>query len=326
MAPRPPIQHPVIDLAMIDNKSYKEALCGSKRADSMPRIENSPFEQDQSGSSDSSSTSVGSFDPLFLNIDILKDDLEWLNRSMVGKPYGGVDCEVLKGELSKEGLLVQLAYLSSLNTLITFPSSNSKEASLRSHAGDSKGVIPNIISGKISIIPFKIIRSSFMVAPSPVLEGKSSSKGTSKGSSSRTSLPASYSSMGIRNVSSGSNKEFNNNVERVNEDEELVQKEKGEPSEILSLKKKYRCFIFRNPNVKRLILSSTCFYGGRELSMVSSQMQLEKQEGSIEALDMKCVFVNVYAPNNDNERRSFFDNFDLRNKLYQYKGELWKLM
>ncbi|OMO61021.1 Endonuclease/exonuclease/phosphatase, partial [Corchorus capsularis] len=29
--------------------------------------------------------------------------------------------------------------------------------------------------------------------------------------------------------------------------------------------------------------------------------------GSIKALDMKCIFVNVYAPNNDEERRSFFE-------------------
>ncbi|OMO61106.1 Endonuclease/exonuclease/phosphatase [Corchorus capsularis] len=41
-------------------------------------------------------------------------------------------------------------------------------------------------------------------------------------------------------------------------------------------------------------------------SSIISQRSLIIQ-GSIKTLDMKCVFVNVYASNNDDERRSFFE-------------------
>ncbi|OMO51350.1 hypothetical protein COLO4_37719 [Corchorus olitorius] len=243
---------------------------------------------------DNSSTFDGSLDPLVLNVDIPKDDLEWLNRSVVGKAYRGVDCLEIQEELRKEGLLVQVACLSNIKTLLTFPSVDSMEDSLKSHSTtllkffdeivtwwdddfdkasllwikleevplllwhqnfvvslgngwgkfvkthdrtfskesfkaawilvevESKGDIPNIISGEVNNIPFKIICTPFIAAPVSFEEGKSHNSGGVRGSSTESEhespLPSgSHMPRDTRDATSGSSEDIKNSVGKLNE-------------------------------------------------------------------------------------------------------------
>ncbi|OMO61164.1 Endonuclease/exonuclease/phosphatase [Corchorus capsularis] len=250
------ILHNVKDSAKLESRSFKEVLCGQKRDESIQRCVKRSIEQEPPSNPEPSSNHVSSLVPLLLNIDIPKEDMEWLNRSVVGKSYRGVNCNEIKEELSKEGLLVQVAPLSNLKTLITFPSLSSMEVSLKKHVDtfvrffdeshasalsktsfkaawilvevESKGDIPNVISGNVSNIPFKIICSSFMAAQSSFLEDKTSGRESSNENQFRYSSPSSVNSLGTGKAISGSYNNLYDNVEGVNDRSANISLEKEE--------------------------------------------------------------------------------------------------
>ncbi|OMO91306.1 reverse transcriptase [Corchorus capsularis] len=245
-----------IKTARVDNRSFKEALCGSNKATSANGLEySSPLQNPPSTSSPSAADR--SLAPLLLDIDIPKDDLEWLNRSMVGKSYGGVDC--IEASLKSHSRTL----LRFFDELITWWDDDTDRAALlwikleevplllwhqdffqrlgngwgkfiKTHEStlsresfraawilvevESKGDIPNVISGKVSNIPFKIICSTYMAAPGSIRVDGSLSSGESRESPAHSTPSVSLRLMENREAISGSSKEINNFVDNLNED------------------------------------------------------------------------------------------------------------
>ncbi|OMP09544.1 hypothetical protein COLO4_05373 [Corchorus olitorius] len=155
--------------------------------------------------------------------------------SVVGKSYGGADCNEVKEEFGKDGLLVQVASLSNLKTPIMFPSTDSMESSLKSHVGIFSRFLSfyaikaslkawGTVGGKHIKTHESTLSKSFLKAAWILVEADSkgdipnviSGRETSNQSQSRSSPPVSVNSLGTRNVLSGSSKNLYGSVERMN--------------------------------------------------------------------------------------------------------------
>ncbi|OMO90051.1 hypothetical protein CCACVL1_07534 [Corchorus capsularis] len=248
--PRSNNQSPLKGLAVIDNRSYKEALCGSERPFSNGKAATPSAQNDLTycqENDDNSSNFDGSLDPLVLNVDIPKAALEWLNRSVVGKSYRGADCSEIQEEFSKEGLKVQVACLSNIKTLLTFSSADLMEDTLKSHSTTLLKFFDEVVTWwdddydrasllwikleewkvrviskyclkKVNNIPFKIICTPFMAAPVVTEEGKTLSSREIRESSIQSSPPPeAHTPRSTRDATLGSNEDINNLVGQLNE-------------------------------------------------------------------------------------------------------------